>query len=234
MSNERIPLKATIRVIKGKQVKNLRIANQLPAVIYGKDQESQLITLDQLEFSKVIEQTGETGLIEVDIGKAKIPCIVRDQQVSPVKNHVLHVDFFAVDLKEKIEADIPLIFIGQSAAVVDEDGTLIEVKSEIHVEALPTDLVHEIEVDISSLKTFEDALTIADIKVPAGITILDSSEDTIAKVEPPRSEEELAALEEKPAETEAEAIEKVESETKEGTAETPAEAEAKKSEDKSE
>jgi len=48
MSNERIPLKATIRTVKGKQVKNLRIANQLPAVIYGKDQESQLITLDQL------------------------------------------------------------------------------------------------------------------------------------------------------------------------------------------
>lgn len=232
MSNERIPLKVTIRQIKGKQVKNLRTANQLPAVIYGKDQESQLITLDKSEFSKVIAQTGETGLIEVDTGKAKIPCIVRDQQVSPVKNNVLHVDFFAVDLKEKIEADIPLIFIGQSPAIVDEDGTLIEVKSEIHVEALPTDLVHEIEVDITNLKTFEDALTIADIKVPTGITILDSLEDTIAKVEPPRSEEELAALEEKP--DEAEAIEKVESETKEGTAETPTEVEANKSEEKSE
>lgn len=234
MPNERIPLKAAIREIKGKQVKNLRTANQLPAVIYGKDQESQLITLDKLEFSKVVEQTGETGLIEVDTGKAKIPCIVRDQQVSPVKNHVLHVDFFAVDLKEKIEADIPLIFVGQAPAVVDEDGTLIEVKSEIHVEALPTDLVHEIEVDITNLKTFENALTIADIKVPAGITILDNLEDTIAKVEPPRSEEELAALEEKPAETEAEAIEKVESETKEGTSETPIETEANKSEEKSE
>lgn len=234
MSNERIPLKATIREIQGKLVKNLRTANQLPAVIYGKNKETELVVVDKLEFAKVIEQTGETGLIEVDTGKSKIPCIVRDQQVSPVKNQVIHVDFFAVDLKEKIEADIPLIFIGQSPAVVDEDGTLIEVKSEIHVEALPTDLVHEIEVDITALKTFEDVLTIADIKVPTGIAILDSLEDTIAKVEPPRSEEELAALEEKPAETEAEAIEKVESETKEGTSETPSEAETNKSETKSE
>lgn len=229
--SERVPLKVKSREITGKQTKNLRKGGQIPAIIYGKNRKNQLVSIDSLEFNKVIAQTGETSLIEVDDGINKIPCIVRQQQYSPVKNHVIHVDLFAVDLKEKVEAQIPLAFFGQSPAVVDQDGTLIEVKSEVRVEALPTDLVNEIEVDISSLKTFESILSVADIKAPAGITILDNFEETIAKVEPPRSEEELKALEEKPDETKA--IEEVKSETKEGTAEVPASEQTEKSEEQS-
>lgn len=231
MANERASLKVKAREIIGKRIKNLRKDGQIPAIIYGKNRKNQLVSLDGLEFNKVIAQTGETSLIEVDDGINKIPCIVRQQQYSPVKNHVIHVDLFAVDLKEKVEAQIPLAFIGQSPAVVDQDGTLIEVKSEVRVEALPTDLVNEIEVDISSLKTFENILSVADIKSPAGITILDHLEEILAKVEPPRSEEELKALEEKPDETKA--IEEVQSETKEGTAEIPASEQTEKSEGQS-
>lgn len=210
------------RKITGKKVKQLRKTDIIPAIIYGKKKDNKTVSINKQEFLKVLSEVGETGLIEVNLNNQAIPCLIRQIQYIPVKNKVIHADLYAVDLKEQVEADILLSFIGSASAVEELDGTLIEVKSEVRVEALPADLVHEIEVDISPLRTFEDTLHIKDIKIPSGITILNDPEETIALVEPPRSEEELMKLEQVPV-SEAEAVAKVESETKEGTSEAPAE-----------
>lgn len=211
--NSKIILTAQVRTLIGKKARKLRKENKIPAVIYGQDQENQYLTLAVSEFQKVYQQVGETGLIYVKFGDKEQPSIIRDHQTHPNKGTLLHVDFLAVNLAEKIEADIPLNFVGEAPAIKDLEGTLIEVKSEVQVEALPTDLVPEIEVDISQLQTFEDILHVKDIKAPSGITILDDPEETIATIEPPRSDEELAELEEKPEEN----VEEVVSETQEGT-----------------
>jgi large subunit ribosomal protein L25 len=141
---------------------------------------------------------------------------VHDISIHPVKGQILHVDFYTVNMKEKLQTEIPLEFIGESAAVTEEDGTLITVKTEVNVECLPQDLVHSIQVDISSLATFDDSIRIEDIKVPAGIVILDEPEEVVASVTPPRSEEEMAELEEVP-----DATIDVESETQSGTDAAP-------------
>jgi large subunit ribosomal protein L25 len=117
-------------------------------------------------------------------------------------------------MDEKIKTEIPLSFTGESEAVEQLEGSLVTNKDAIEVECLPTDLVSEIEVNISSLKTFEDTIKISDLKIPANIEILHDQDEIIALVEEPRSEEELAELEEKSAEEEEkEALEKMGAET---------------------
>src|SRR3990167_10569231 len=190
----KIILPAQTRTVLGKKVKTLRRENLIPGVLYGCNKENQYLTVSSAEFKKIYQEVGETGLIYVKLAEKEQPSLIRDKQIHPLKGNLLHIDFLAVDLSEKIEADIPLSFVGEAPAVRDSEGTLIEVKNNIHVEALPADLVPEIEVDISGLKTFEDLLHIKDIISPSGITILDDPEETIATIEPPRSEEELAQL----------------------------------------
>lgn len=229
MTAEKITLAAQKRTETGKLARKLRQKGLLPGVIYGQNKANQLITVDQKALAVTFQKAGETGLIYLELGETKIPSLIRELQVSPYGQKNLHVDFMAVNLAEKVEADIPLVYAGDAPAVVDQDGTLIEVKKTLHVEALPTDLVHEIIVDVSALANFDDILHVKDIQLPQGIIVLDDSEETLATVEPPRSEEELAELEAKPAE-EAEVIAAVESATQEGTTVAPPEGEGKKEE----
>lgn len=226
-TTEKIILTAQKRELVGKKVQALRKQGLIPAVLYGQGKTNQLLTIDGAQFRKIFTEVGETGLIYVKIDDTEVPSIIRDHQIDPIKNQNLHIDLMAVNLAEKIEADVPLSFIGISPAVQNLDGTLIEVKNQIHVEALPQDLVPEIEVDIAQLKNLENDLRIKDIAPPKGVTILDDPEETIAIIEPPKTEEELAAELAEPV-SEEEAVSKVESETKEGTEPTSEESSEQK------
>src|SRR4030042_2865598 len=100
-------------------------------------------------------------------------------------------------MEEKIKAEVPLNFIGESLAVKAEAGVLVKNIKEVEIEALPKDLPHHIDVDISALENFEDHIFVKDINVPGGVKIIADENEIVASVIPPRSEEELAALEEK-------------------------------------
>ena len=210
-------LEAQSRTITGKKVSQLRTNGQIPAVVYGHKQESLSITLDQHGFEKLFNAAGSSTLVDLKIdGKNAVKVLIHDVQVDAVKHHITHADLYQVNLKEKLTTEIPIKFVGVSDAVELEGGIFLTVKDEIEVECLPQDLVHEIEIDISSLKTFEDTITAADIVVPAGITLLMEMDQVIASVSEPISEAELAELDEAPvAET------TTEFETTSGT-ETPA------------
>lgn len=187
-------LAAKPRTIIGKQVKLLRAQGQLPIVLYGREVENKNLTVDSRQFSQLAEAAGSSTLIDLAIDQAKpVKVLIHGTQYDPITGHWLHADLLQVKLDEKLQTEIPLSFIGQSAAVVDLEGNLVTTKDTLKVEAFPQDLVSEIEVDISSLATFEDKLTVADIKVPANIEVLDDPEETLAIVTPPRSEEELEA-----------------------------------------
>lgn len=204
-------LAAKAREITGKKVKNLRKEGLVPAVIYGHGTSPLAISLDRKSFNRVFEQAGTSALIDLKIDdKNAVKVLSHEPQIDPVNNQTLHVDFYRVRMDEKIKTEIPLEFAGESEAVSAMDGSLVTNRDSIEVECLPNDLISQIEVDLSALKTFEDTITVADLKVPAGIEILTEKEEVIALVEEPRSEEELAELEEtSAAEEEAEAIEKM-------------------------
>jgi large subunit ribosomal protein L25 len=169
----------------------------IPAVIYGSEYENENISLEKISFLRLYKEAGTSNLIELAIDdKAPVKTLVHDIQYDPLTSDIIHIDFFKVNMKEKIHAEIPLKFIGDSVAVIEREGTLITPKTSIEVECLPADLIPELEVDISILDDFEKDIRISDLKVPAGIEIQDDPEEVIAHVEEPRSDEELAELEE--------------------------------------
>lgn len=219
MTQEKISLKASKREITGKKVSQIRKAGFIPAVLYGNKIEPQAISINMLDFVKAFEKAGTSSLIDLKIDEAsQIKVLTHEPQIDPVRGFPIHVDFYKVRMDEKIKTEIPLEFIGESDAEKNQDGTLVTNRDNVEVECLPSDLVHNIEIDITSLKTFEDQITVADIKIPQGIEILTDMEEVIAFVEPPRSEEEMAELEESAADEEQEAIDKMgsEGETAEG------------------
>lgn len=202
---EEYKLKSTSR--EGKRVVDLRKNGKIPAVVYGSDFKNRIISVDSPIFKRVFDQAGESSLINLSIDDSSPEkVLVHEVQIDPVTSEIIHIDFYKVNMKEKIKTEIPLKLVGESLAVVDLEGTLVSNKDSVAVECLPSDLVHEIEVDISVLKTFDDVIKISDIKAPARIEILDDLEEVAILVQPPRSEEELAELEEKP-EEDVEAVE---------------------------
>src|SRR3989338_5006035 len=109
-------------------------------------------------------------------------------------------------MDHELEADIPLVFSGEAEAVKSLNGVLVKVIHELPIRALPKDLPHEITVDISSLRTFENQILVKDLALPPGVEMRIELEQMIAFVEAPRTEEELAAMEQ-PAEVSLEHIE---------------------------
>ena len=144
-------LKAQKREMLGRKVKKLRQQGQLPATVYGKKLESENLLVSSMDFAKVFAETGLTGLIELVLDGSTKPVLVHHVQRHPVKDSILHVEFHQVDLKEKVHANVPLVFVGESPVVVQKQGVLLSLVSEIEVEALPTDLPEKIEVDVSVL-----------------------------------------------------------------------------------
>lgn len=200
----------------------------VPAIVYGKGFDNIQIALEKISFMKLFREAGTSNLIDlvVDGGK-NIKTLIHDVQFDPIKSDILHVDFYKVNMKEKIHAEVPLKFVGDSIAVIDKEGSLITSKDSIEVECLPADLIPELEVDISVLDDFEKNIKISDLKLPEGIEIQDDPEEIIAHVEEPRSEQELEELETEVVED----VSAIEVENK--GEETPAEGEGEKTETKS-
>lgn len=193
-------LRATTRELIGRKVKNLRKSGQVPAVVYGHKKESRNLQLDEKEFLNVYKHAGQSTLIDLKVDDQKSVKVLVHEVTRDVRyRRPQHVDFYQVNLKEKLQTSIPLEFIGESAAVVDEDGIFIAVKNEVEIECLPDNLPQHIEVDISALKTFEDSIRVSDLVLPEGVIVLAEPEEVIASVSEPISEAELAELEETPA-----------------------------------
>ncbi|HRY60053.1 MAG TPA: 50S ribosomal protein L25 [Patescibacteria group bacterium] len=189
-------LNAKKREVTGEKIDSVRKEGLIPAVVYGKGKENVNLVVNAIEFNKVFTKTGENTLIKLNIegeGVAK-NVLAHDVAYNPVSDAPIHIDFYEVKMDEEVETEVPLVFIGESPAVKDFEGTLITNKSEVTVKCLPANIPHEIEVDISKLSTFEDSITVADLKIPTGVELITELEETVALVEAPRSEEELKEL----------------------------------------
>lgn len=169
---------------------SLRKKGKIPAVFYGPKEESTPVTLDGKEFVKVFKSAGESSIITLEgIGEPK-EVLIHDVSRNPVTEAFEHIDFYVIEKGKKLQVGVPLLFTGESPAVKNLGGTLVKVMYEVEVEAFPKDLPHEITVDVSSLETFDSQITIKDIPVPAGVTILTDAEEVVAAVAQPKEEEE--------------------------------------------
>lgn len=205
----------------------------IPGILYGPGQPNQLVEVDSKTFQKVFRQAGLTSIITLQVGEQEYPVVIREVQTHPVKQAITHIDFYQVRMDKVMRIHVPLSFVGTAAAVKDLGGVLVRNSNEVEVDALPQDMPHEIEVDISALNTFEAVIHMADIKVPAGVKILEKADDVVALVQAPRSEEELKALAEEVKE-DVESVEGVKKEEKLAEGETATEEKTTEKADKKE
>ena len=213
-------LKAKTRAEKKKQVDKLRKQGEIPAVLYGHKIKPLNLTVSYSIFEKIYRQAGESTLVDLLIDDQKpIKVLIQDRQLDPKTNQFIHIDFHQVRMDEKLHTEIELNFSGEAPAVKELSGILVTNLHSLEVECLPNDLVHQIDVDLSPLKTFDDAIHVSDIKVPQGIAVLNISNDVVALVQPPRSEKELEELEAKPEEKLAEGVAEEKEKPEEGVAE---------------
>lgn len=175
----------------------IRRAGGVPAVIYGHKVKNENLTVDGKSFTSIYRKAGETTVLDLHIEgeSADRNVLIHDVAVDPVRGQITHVDFYEVKKGEKIKTHIPLVFTGEAPAVKTDGGVLVKNIYKVEVEALPKDLPHEINVDISKLVSFSDAITIADLVVSEGVKIFADAKEVIAKVMPPRTTEELESLE---------------------------------------
>jgi large subunit ribosomal protein L25 len=189
---QKIELNAQLRTVMGSQVKQIREAGLIPAILYGKGQEPIALQIPNKDFNKTFQAAGESTLVYVTVGGQQYPTIIHDIARHPASDAIIHADFYKVNLTEKIKTKVAVVFTGVSQAVID-GGILIRNINELEVEALPQDLPHEVSIDISKLAVFGDQVLIKDIDLGGKVQVHGNADDIIATVQAPISEEALKA-----------------------------------------
>ncbi len=185
-------LSAEERTVVGKKVKNLRKQGLVPGVVYGPGlDETVQISVNERTFSKFYQIHGHSTLFELTNGSATYQVLIRDVQVDPVRRNPVHVDFFAPNLRKETTAVVPLML--QNAP--DGPGIFTPNLTELHVSGLPREIPARIEVDCSVLQNEGDSIRVGDLVIPAGITVLTTSDEVIATLTPKISAEAFEAAE---------------------------------------
>lgn len=208
-------LKVTKREIFGKKLKALRREGILPGNVYGKDVESLAVQVPTKEFKELYKEIGATGLVELQLeGEKNRPVLMHDVHMDHINQVPLHVDFYQVNLKEKVKTFVPVTVVGEAKAVAEKLGQLLHTLNEVEVEALPANLPEKFEVDVTELAAVDEQITVADLKLPQGVEVLSEPTSVVAKIaaiveepEPTTEEEALAEGAEGEAETKEEAAE---------------------------
>jgi large subunit ribosomal protein L25 len=182
------------RDITGKNVKRLRRDGVLPGVVFGLHKDSANVQVDMREFERGYRRWGNTTLVTLEgLADGEQPALIHDVTRSTLNGQLLHVDFLRVSLTEKVHADVPIHFVGESPAVKG-GAVLVHAKSEVGVEAFPQDIPHAIEVDISNLLEIDDSIYVRDLKVDTSkVEIQDDGDELLVRVVPVRVEEEAPA-----------------------------------------
>lgn len=178
-----IKLKVEKREKKEKLSKGLVAGN-----LYGPSIKPVSLKLNLNEFIKVYSLAGESNLIELDLDGKKEKVLIKEIQKDPIKNFIVHIDLYQVDMSKVVSTEIPLRFIGESKAVKELGGLLIKNLNELSIECLPADLIDHIDVDISELKNLGDAIHVSNIFISDKIKVLNNLGDSVVTVIEPKED----------------------------------------------
>jgi len=188
---ENIRVKATTREMIGKTHRRLD-DTKLAGVVYGTAHKSQAVEVERHEFEQVLAHEGNIAskLIDMSIDGGKtVHVIVKAMQRDVMKGTVMHVDFWAVNMRQKVTTTVPVHFEGDAPGL-KTGGVFMHNVQHINVEALPDELPEFLIADISTLEV-GDNIHVRDLVVPAGVTVLDAEDEIVASVVPPAKEEEV-------------------------------------------
>ncbi len=185
---EKVVLQATKRDVVGKQVKALRREGKLPAVIYGRHTDPINVNLDAHTAQIALAKLTASSLVTIDLEGTEHLALVREKQRDYIKNKLLHVDFLAVSLTEKLRTKVAIHFVGVSLAVKDFNAVLVHNLEELEVECLPTDLPERIDVDIAAMMKPGEGIRVREVLVSDNVRLLADPDTmvvvaTFAKVE---------------------------------------------------
>lgn len=186
MSSEHVQLKATERTRFGTtEAKRLRADGQVPGVLYQAGKESLSFVMPARDLDKALHGGhGKTAVFEISVeGHPTVPALLKDWDLAPVRGDVLHVDFQQVDLKQEIEANVPLVLSGLAIGVRD-GGVLGQPVHELTVRCLPDALPDSIEVDVAELEAGA-VLHLSDVTAPSGVELLGDPETVVASITAP-------------------------------------------------
>ena len=189
-----VQLHAEQRTVFGKKLHELRAKGKLPVVVYGPKEANTSYTVDSKEFGKVWRKAGESTIVSLFVDGTEKDVLIHDVALDPLTDLPIHADLYAVEKGVAIRVSVPLEFEGIAPAVKNLSGVLVKVLHEVEVEAMARSLPHSLTVDVSGLATFEDRVTVANIKLPEGVTIVEpQQEEVVALVTPPKEEVEETA-----------------------------------------
>ena len=178
-----LKLSASVRETTGKRSRRLRHGGVLPAVLYGHQSSATAIALDLKEFQHVYARAGRTHLVDVAVdGGRAVKVLIREVQTHPREIGPVHVDLYRVSLREKLQAEVPVVITGESPVVKLGDGDLHVTLQTLKVECLPTDIPESITVDVSGLEELDAALRLGELRAPEGVTILGDHDELVVKV----------------------------------------------------
>lgn len=182
-------LNVTPRTEVGKTTVPLAKEGRMPAIVYGHKQESLPVSLSIAEFAKILRDSGESVVLDLEGLDKPMQVLIHDVDRDPISNLPRHADFYAIEKGAKVEVSVPLSFVGESFAV-KTGANLVKVMHELNVEAAPKDLPQEIEIDISLLAAIGDQINVKDVVLPKGVVAQDDPEEVIAIAQAVEVEEE--------------------------------------------
>lgn len=190
---EKVVIEAQPRQVIGKQVRALRRQGLLPGVIYGSHIAPIPVSLNFHDASLLLPKVSSSQLVEVNVNGQRHTALVRERQRHPLTGNLIHVDFQAVSLTEKLRVNVGLQFVGEAPAVKVYGAVLAPSLEELEVECLPGDLPNYLEVDLSALEQIGDAIYVRDIPRPPRVEVLTEADEVVVVAAAPEGEEELAA-----------------------------------------
>lgn len=186
-------LKTQARIILGKKVKSLRKQGLIPAELYGHQTENRHLAVFAKEFQKIFKEAGESTIINLATDENQIiPAMIYEVQTDPLSDQILNVDFYQIKMSEKICVPVPFVFAGEAPAVKNFGGILVKTLQEIEIEALPADLPHNIQIDLTKLDAIGKNIAVKDLPANDKIKFLSAPETIIATVVEAQTEEAAA------------------------------------------
>lgn len=186
---DEIQLTATPRTVLGKQVRRLRRDGWVPLGLYGAHIAPRNLQVEERALRAVLNKAGTNRLIHLQLGDDQPHVVLaREIQREPISGKLLHIDLLEISLTEKIDLDVPVVLRGTTPVITRGEGLLIHGLEQVSIRVLPTDLIPEIEVDVSRLQNLNDSLHVSDLQLGDKIEILTSPDEMIAKIIPVREE----------------------------------------------
>ena len=183
-------LKVQKREYTGRAAKKLREEGFIPAELYGRGIDNVHIAIERTTFHRVYSEAGESTILNITVEDETRPVLIYDVQNDPITGDYMHVDLYQVRMDETIETEVPLVFSGESPAAKEEGGIVVESLRSLPIEALPANLPHEIEVDISSLVELDSTIYVRDLDLPEGVEPTIGDDTAVVSVVTPKEEEE--------------------------------------------